>query len=135
LSLLVDHFLDKHSGKHNIRKPEVTKPAFRMLLDYRWPGNVRELENTIERAVILADETIDPEDLPQNMLAPSATPAIDEADNSDNPLSLKQRVRGLEETLIRRALDLSHANRTRAAKLLDISHRTLLYKMQEYGIK
>jgi len=135
MALLVEHFLDKHSGKHNIRKPEVGKPAFRMLMDYRWPGNVRELENTIERAVILADDVIDPEDLPQNMLAPSAAPAVDEAAGSDNPLSLKQRVRGLEETLIRRALDLSHSNRTRAAKLLDISHRTLLYKMQEYGIK
>ena len=135
MSILVDHFLDKHSQKHGIRRPEVAKPTMRMLLDYRWPGNVRELENTIERAVILADETIDPEDLPQSMLAPSPAAAVDDGGDSDKPLSLKQRVRGLEETLIRRALDLSHSNRTRAAKLLDISHRTLLYKMQEYGIK
>jgi two-component system, NtrC family, response regulator AtoC len=135
MALLVDHFLEKHSGKHGIRKPEIGKAALRMLIDYRWPGNVRELENTIERAVILADDTVNPEDLPQNMLAPSSSPAIEETNDSENPLSLKQRVRGLEEALIRRALDLSHANRTRAAKLLDISHRTLLYKMQEYGIK
>ncbi|HUE38930.1 MAG TPA: sigma 54-interacting transcriptional regulator, partial [Candidatus Binatia bacterium] len=135
VSLLVEHFLEKQSIKHTIRKPEISKAAFRMLMDYRWPGNVRELENTIERAIILANETITPEDLPPHLLAP-ANPAREEpANDGDNPLSLKQRVRNLEETLIRRALELSQANRTRAAKLLDISHRTLLYKMQEYGIK
>jgi two-component system response regulator AtoC len=135
VSLLVDHFLDKHSAKHTIRKPEVNKAAFRMLMDYRWPGNVRELENTIERAIILANDTITPEDLPPHMLAPANPAREDPANDGDNPLSLKQRVRNLEESLIRRALELSQANRTRAAKLLDISHRTLLYKMQEYGIK
>ncbi len=135
MALLVDHFLEKHSDKHGIRKPEISKAALRTLMDYRWPGNVRELENTIERVVILAEDTVDPQDLPQDMLPPSSSPAIEERNNAENPLSLKRRVRGLEETLIRRALDLSHSNRTRAAKLLDISHRTLLYKMQEYGIR
>jgi two-component system response regulator AtoC len=106
-----------------------------MLLDYRWPGNVRELENTIERAVILASETITPDDLPRHLLAPGAATGAGETEQGENPLSLKQRVRNLEENLIRRALELSQSNRTRAAKLLDISHRTLLYKMQEYGIK
>ena len=68
-------------------------------------------------------------------MAPANPAQAEPANDGDNPLSLKQRVRGLEESLIRRALELSQANRTRAAKLLDISHRTLLYKMQEYGIK
>ena len=135
VSLLVEHFLDKHSVKHTIRKPEMSKAAFRMLMDYRWPGNVRELENTIERAIILASDTITPEDLPPHLLAPASPAREDPGNDGDNPLSLKQRVRNLEESLIRRALELSQANRTRAAKLLDISHRTLLYKMQEYGIK
>ena len=135
VSLLVDHFLEKQSVKHTIRKPEMSKAAFRMLMDYRWPGNVRELENTIERATILASDTITPEDLPPHLLAPASPAREDLGNDGDNPLSLKQRVRNLEESLIRRALELSQANRTRAAKLLDISHRTLLYKMQEYGIK
>ncbi len=134
IALLIAHFLEKQSGKHGIRKPEVNKAALRVLMDYPWPGNVRELENTIERAVILASDTITAEDLPPSLLAPSAAPSPAD-DGSEHPLSLKQRVRSLEESLIRRALELSHSNRTRAAKLLDISHRTLLYKMQEYGIK
>ena len=135
ISLLIEHFLEKHSSKHAIHKPEIAKAAFRMLLDYRWPGNVRELENTIERAVILAGETITPDDLPPHLLAPVATTGVQATEESDNPLSLKRGVRNLEENLIRRALELSRSNRTRAAKLLGISHRTLLYKMQEYGIK
>jgi len=136
VALLVDHFLAKHSTKHGIPKPEINKAAFRMLMDYRWPGNVRELENTIERSVILAnDSMIAAEDLPPHMMAPAPPAKMEAAEEGNNPLSLKQRVRSLEESLIRRALELSQANRTRAAKLLDISHRTLLYKMQEYGIK
>ena len=123
------------SAKHGIHKPSLNKAVMRMLLDYRWPGNVRELENTIERAVILANDTINPEDLPQQILEPPSAPRGEEASDADAPLALKLRVRTLEESLIRRALELSQANRTRAAKLLDISHRTLLYKMQEYGIK
>ncbi|MBI2962883.1 MAG: sigma-54-dependent Fis family transcriptional regulator [Deltaproteobacteria bacterium] len=136
IALLIDHFLDKHSAKHGIGKPEIHKAALRALMDYHWPGNVRELENTLERAVILAAGTIGAEDLPPSLLAPPAgAPPAEDGDGLDDPLSLKQRVRSLEESLIRRALELSHSNRTRAAKLLDISHRTLLYKMQEYGIK
>jgi two-component system response regulator AtoC len=135
ISLLVEHFIEKHSSKHGLNKPEISKAALRILLDYQWPGNVRELENTLERAVILAGDTITPDDLPSHLVAPAATTSALETVEDGNPLSLKRRVRGLEESLIRRALELTKSNRTRAAKLLDISHRTLLYKMQEYGIK
>ena len=134
--LLFNHFLEKFGKKHGVGRMSITKPAAKLLMDYHWPGNVRELENVIERAIILADGTITPENLPPNVLEPKLVVAApDEALNGENPLSLKHRVRSLEETLIRRALELSDSNRTRAAKLLDISHRTLLYKMQEYGIK
>jgi two-component system, NtrC family, response regulator AtoC len=135
IPLLIEHFLDKHSQRHGIRKPVISQPALRILMDYRWPGNVRELENTIERTMILAEETISPEDLPASLLATPAAPRPRDAEGDEGLLSMKQRVRSLEEGLIRRALERSKSNRTRAAKLLDISHRTLLYKMQEYGIK
>jgi two-component system response regulator AtoC len=140
IPLLIEHFLDKHSRTHGIRKPVISEPALRMLLRHRWPGNVRELENTIERAMILAEETITPEDFPPNLAPHPTTVSLvagppPEVESDEKRLSMKQRVRSLEESLIRRALESSNSNRTRAAKLLDISHRTLLYKMQEYGIK
>jgi two-component system, NtrC family, response regulator AtoC len=140
IPLLIERFLEKHSRTHGIQRPLISEPALRLLLSYRWPGNVRELENTIERAMILAEETITPEDLPANVAAATAVapPVVvpsREPEGDESRLSMKQRVRSLEESLIRRALEQSNSNRTRAAKLLDISHRTLLYKMQEYGIR
>ncbi len=134
IAILIDHFFAKHCAKHGLRKPALSKSAQRMLIDYRWPGNVRELENVIERTVILSGDTVSPSDLPPALLEPTnhvnSVGALGE-----NALSLKHRVRALEEVLIRQALEVSQRNRTHAAKLLDISHRTLLYKMTEYGIK
>jgi two-component system response regulator AtoC len=135
IALLLEHFLDKHSRRHGIRRPMISEPALRMLLDYAWPGNVRELENTLERVLILAGDTISPEDLPQSLHTPGGAGKLPDAERDEAGLSMKQRVRSLEEGLIRRALERSNSNPTRAAKLLDISQRALLYKMQEYGIK
>ena len=132
--ILIEHFLDKYANKHGVKRPDVNKAAIQLLIDHPWPGNVRELENVIERSIILSDGEITPESLPSQVLDPrTSSDATDY--RGENPFSLKHRVRLLEEELIRRALELSDANRTRAAKLLDISHRTLLYKMQEYNIK
>jgi two-component system response regulator AtoC len=95
-----------------------------------WPGNVRELENVIERALVLADG---PEiDLAFLESVMTVVPAPDRADDAE--LSIKKATRSLEQGLIRRALGVTQGNRTNAAKLLEISHRALLYKMKEYGI-
>jgi two-component system, NtrC family, response regulator AtoC len=63
---------------------------------------------------------------------PVVLPADDEA--SADELSIKKATRELEQGLIKRALGVTQGNRTNAAKLLEISHRALLYKMKEYGI-
>jgi two-component system response regulator AtoC len=92
---------------------------------------VRELENILERAVVLADgPTIDLPFLETVMNVRPPTPSSDTADE----LSIKKATRDLEADLIRRALGVTQGNRTNAAKLLEISHRALLYKMKEYGI-
>jgi two-component system, NtrC family, response regulator AtoC len=91
---------------------------------------VRELENVIERAVVLAERPeIDLAYLStvMNIRAPAGNGHADE-------LSIKKATRELEEELIRRALGVTQGNRTNAAKLLEISHRALLYKIKEYGI-
>jgi two-component system response regulator AtoC len=135
IPLLIEHFLAKHCAKLGLPPHKITKPAVRLLIEYAWPGNVRELENVIERAVVLSDGSISPAELPAQILAPDTRVRAGDLGNGDNPLSLKDRVRDLEENLIRRALEVAGANRTRAAKLLEVSHRTLLYKMHQYGIK
>jgi two-component system, NtrC family, response regulator AtoC len=108
----------------------VAPAAMRLLIDYPWPGNVRELENVVERAMVLADTPeIGVDSLPAEVRAPAAD---DHPDVDD--LSVKRRTPALERELIRRALDQTGGNRTRAAKLLELSHRTLLYKLREYGL-
>jgi len=115
-----------------------TRPFLEALVRQPWPGNVRELENVIERAVVLADapassgdtRVIDVDYLGTVMnVHPPGPPA-----GSVDALSIKKATRELEADLIRRALGVTQGNRTNAAKLLEISHRALLYKMKEYGI-
>ncbi|HEX8726863.1 MAG TPA: sigma-54 dependent transcriptional regulator [Gemmatimonadaceae bacterium] len=104
--------------------------AMRLLIDYPWPGNVRELENVVERAMVLTEsKEIGVDQLPAEVRAPSVQ-AHPEADE----LSVKKRTEVLEKDLIRRALEQTGGNRTRAAKLLELSHRSLLYKLREYGL-
>jgi two-component system response regulator AtoC len=131
--ILAEHFLDRESARLGKKRLDLAPDARRALLDYPWPGNVRELENAMERAVVLAEgERITAADLPGRILA-GKDPL--RAFLASGELSVKKTERYVEETLIRRALEETGGNRTAAAKLLEISHRALLYKMKEYGIR
>ncbi len=134
IPLLVDHFLKRCSKRLNKPLPTIDNEAMDKLLAYHWPGNVRELENAIERAIVLAEEDrITGNDLP---------PAIRQGEEAclsdialDNEISIKKATRAIEERLIRRALEQTGGNRTQASKLLELSHRALLYKIKEYNIE
>jgi two-component system response regulator AtoC len=94
---------------------------------------VRELEHAIERADVLADgPLVEEADLPDEVRTGGASGPRVPRPGSD--LSVKRAFRILEEQLIREALDRTGGNRTRAADLLDLSYRALLYKIKEYGI-
>jgi two-component system response regulator AtoC len=132
IPLLVDHFLKRCNQKLKTRVAAVDPAAMKMLMEYAWPGNVRELENLMERAVILCDgDRITPDLLTDKVAYAAPQPA---ARLPVGQLSIKKTVRALEEELIKRALAETGGNRTRAAKLLEISHRTLLYKLKDYQI-
>ena len=128
---LARFFVARHAQRHNRGDVTLTEAAIAVLREQPWAGNVRELENVLERALVLADGDVI--DLPflatvMNVQAPALpTSAPDE-------LSIKKATRDLEAKLIERALGVTAGNRTNAAKLLEISHRALLYKMKEYGI-
>jgi two-component system response regulator AtoC len=133
---LVQRFLDKFNAKLGRRPPvrRVTPAVLQRMQDYSWPGNVRELENAIERAMVLCEgEDLTEEGLPE-LLALAGVALPTGAPTSDAGLSIKRTVRALEEDLIRRALQKTRGNRTRAAELLEISHRALLYKIKDYAI-
>jgi two-component system response regulator AtoC len=128
---LAELFLKRHMQRTGKTLENFSPAAMRVLTEYAWPGNVRELENVVERAVVLAAGTlIEPTDLPANLLRKATDgPVIDE-----DELSIKRASFLMEKALILRALEKTGGNRTRAAKLLEISHRALLYKLKEYGI-
>jgi two-component system, NtrC family, response regulator AtoC len=127
---LARFFALRHAERHDVSPVGLPEDVIAALQSQPWPGNVRELENVIERLLVLADgPAIDVAFLAtvMNMRTPAAT-------DPANELSIKKATRELEAELIRRALGVTQGNRTNAAKLLEISHRALLYKMKEYGI-
>jgi two-component system response regulator AtoC len=149
--ILARRCLERFNRTLNREQPVTgfTPEAEALLRSWRWPGNVRELENALERAVLLADGTlIEPSNLPDTIwnqpapvasspsgVAPSTTPAALALPTPEAmAYSLKRATRTLEEQYIRAALRKTRGNRTRAAELLEISHRALLYKIKEYGI-
>ena len=127
---LVRHFVDRFNRRLGLHVTGVTAGAMRALVEYPWPGNVRELENVVERAMVLTDgPQLDMPHLP-TLSAPSVRPE----GASPLDLSVKRRTEELERALIKEALERTRGNRTRAAKLLDLSHRALLYKIRDYGL-
>lgn len=138
IALLVEHFLQKHSKRLGVPLKKASPDVMKILLEYEWKGNARELENCMERALVLSQgDEISLDALPEAVIrrhtkrASSATAT--QTDTNDN-LSIKQRSASLEIDLIQRALQKTGGNRTHAAKILEISHRALLYKLKEYGL-
>ena len=128
---LVRHFIDRFNRRLGLQVEHATPATMRALMEYPWPGNVRELENVIERAMVLTDGSqLDIAQLSGLTTRPPAAAAA----SSPLDLSVKRRTEELERALITEALARTRGNPTRAAKLLDLSHRALLYKIREYGL-
>jgi two-component system response regulator AtoC len=138
ISLLIEHFLKKHSKRLGIPGKRVGADVMKVLLEYEWRGNARELENCIERALVLSQEdVIGLESLPEQVTRAHTKRqqrASPDTNAQDDNLSIKQKTSALEIDLIQRALAKTGGNRTHAAKILEISHRALLYKLKEYGL-
>jgi len=133
IPLLVDHFIRKYNELHRLGSEGATEEVLAQLLEYSWPGNVRELENTIERAMILAQgKKIGVDCLPSELRGERAPW---KKDIWGEEISIKKANRMLEEELIRKALKRTRGNRSQAAKILEISHPSLLSKIKEYGIE
>jgi two-component system, NtrC family, response regulator HydG len=125
---LARHFLatEDHAQKH------LSPAATRALQKYNWPGNVRELSNAIERARILAaGEVILPEHLPPTVTRGMTDAAPSSAAATESIRTLEQA----ERREVAKALDATGGNRTRAAELLGISRRALIYKIKKHGIR
>lgn len=140
IEALAEYFLAK-------RRVAISDQAIQVLMGYHWPGNVRELENVLERAAIISgNQIIQPEHLPTEMLNSNgkfaatnpATHGLSMTESaqtaSSNTLSLPSAVEALERELIAKALATTNGNKSKAAKVLEISERSLWYKLSQYGI-
>lgn len=128
---LVQHLFAKLKERHGLVSLRIS-PALRFYFSsYRWPGNVRELENVIERMIVLSNgEEIGVEELPDELR--SAAPARDSflLELPEDGISLE----GVERELLLRALEKFNWNQTQASRYLDISRRTLIYRMEKHGL-
>jgi two-component system response regulator AtoC len=144
IPILVEHFRRKFNAQYG-RTIDIPADTLRVFMEYHWPGNIRELENAVKRIVVLGSaRTVHQELLgqigsrngrPANGTPPAtATASI----GSDAVVSLKeiarQAARDAERVAIKEVLDRVHWNRAKAARLLQISYKALLYKIVQCGL-
>ncbi len=125
--VLAEHFLERLCQREGRTTLQLEIEAKKNLTAYHWPGNVRELENYLEKALIFSPG--DNLELPPLRIRQAAP-----GEFNPDEYSLKIATRRLEEEYIRKALTKTKGNRTQAAELLEISLRSLMYKIKEYGI-
>lgn len=127
IASLAQHFLAQ-------RRAAISVDAIQALTGYDWPGNVRELENVLERAAIISgNQTILPKHLPAEMVN-HVTLAESDSGVAMNTLALPPALEALERRLISEALAITQGNKSKAAKLLEVSERSLWYKISQYEI-
>jgi two-component system response regulator AtoC len=138
IPILVEYFLDKFGKKYRKEVRSLSDHMMKAFLKYQWLGNIRELENVIQRVIVLGNEEVIMEELASvNMEEPTQTTKVTHLHEKPWP-SLKEVQREAtikaETEVIRKALDLTNWNRKKAADLLNISYKALLYKIKECGI-
>jgi two-component system response regulator AtoC len=133
LPMLIGYFTEMHSKALRQSPRPLSREMMRMMERYAWPGNIRELENMVRNYVLIGSEDA----LIQEMLPASQARLTTEIDLA-NPVSLKKITRAatqdLEREIILRVLQSNGWNRSKTAKWLKISYRSLLYKLQEFHI-
>jgi DNA-binding NtrC family response regulator len=140
IEALAHRFAAQAARRLDRAPPSISEAALVALRAHGWPGNVRELRNVIERAVLLAESSIDVEHLPDLMARPRAdhavaTTPVSPAAEAAGATTLAGELARIEKTKILDALERCGENQTRAAALLGMPRRTLIKRLREYGIK
>jgi len=132
IPIFVEEFFQRHKSKYGKRAMQLPAALMRYFVNYNWPGNIRELENVLERIVLLGrSDQVALEDLPEQLRG-DAPPMRRSGDKlQSEPSSFE----ALERQLIVQALRRFGWNQSQAARHLDISRKTLMYRMAKYGIE
>jgi len=131
ISYLINHLSAQLAAKHCLDVPRYNMQALELCQRYSWPGNIRELKNFCERMVVLlSGKTITVDNLPLEMkVAPQAKASV--------PYTLPEGgviLEKLEAQLINQAMDKSHGNQSKAARLLGLTRSALLYRMKKHSL-
>jgi two-component system, NtrC family, response regulator AtoC len=133
LPILIDYFLDLHSRAFRREPKPLSREMMILMRGYNWPGNIRQLENMIRSYVLIGNE----EDLASELIPTAPAGIIPEIDLA-NPVSLKEITKAatqeLEKEIILKVLRANDWSRRKTAKWLNISYRSLLYKLQESNV-
>jgi len=148
IAAISEKLLQRHCGRSRI-EPMISAPAMKQLIEYTWPGNIRELDNVIQRAlVMMSGDTIQIQDImldiehaaPRQMVYQNEVSAVAEEFDSEMSLPASEANKGLkarEEALILETLQFHNGHRQKTAETLNISPRTLRYKiakLKEQGV-
>ena len=138
IPLLVQHFINKYNEQHErVQKIKGIEPdALKCLENYDWPGNIRELENTIERAVVLeTGDLIQVSSLPEEIFkAPSPSDTLIPSMEGDAPVNLEETLDNIEKSMLLGALSKTDGMINKAAKLLNLSFRSMRYRVKKHDI-
>ncbi len=133
LPALVDYFFENHARALRRRPPQLSREILRLMQRYNWPGNIRQLENMIRSYILIGSEEAIAADLAPTSSS-EVTPEIDLA----KPISLKEitkaATKNLERQIILKVLQANGWSRQKTAKWLNISYRSLLYKLEDSQI-
>lgn len=134
IPILIEFFLTKHAAQFARPRPSLSARTMRMLLDHSWPGNIRELENMVRKIVALGDEHLAVAELTAAPVERLAAVEICEPRGYSLKQAARAASRGAEKELILKALAHTRWNRKRAAQELQISYKSLLYKLKQIGV-
>ena len=148
IPLLLRHFMSRMAAQYSRPMIPFTPTLIDACLHYRWPGNMRELENFVKRYLVMADESLALSELKSKLHTVSeedrlaqtheavTTAETDNSRSEEHTAGLRSLVRSIkgetERSAIANALEQTRWNRKAAARLLKVSYRTLLYKIQQY---
>ena len=136
IPMLVDYFMSFYCKEMKKDLKTLSEPAMEHLMNHAWTGNIRELQNCIERAVILSDgREIYPENLGIKIREGEEISANNLPMNGSLQEVSSAATRVAETKLIKKILKETSGNKTRAAEILQVSYKTLLTKIKDYGIE
>ena len=138
IALLIEHFLQSYKTLYNKQYRPLSSKTIQLMQEYDWPGNVRQLENLIKQVVVREDEEIIHDTIKTPSVHTGSYTAPETSTLQAKIYSLKKRVGDTvaheEKALISEVLTKTNWNRRKAAQLLEISYRSLLYKIKEYQL-